>query len=467
MDRTLLLQRGARWLAALKFFADGEFFRQLFQIAMPIALQNLVMSSLGMVGGIMIGQLGDTAVAAVGLANQVYFLLQLLLFGITSGSAIFTAQLWGKRDVPNIHKVLGLCVLLGAAAGLAFMALSQAAPQAVLRLYSNDDAVIALGSEYLRIFGWSYIFIAITFSYAAVLRSTGNIRLPLLVSIAALGFNTALSYALIFGVLGLPAMGVNGAAWANLWARILECLGMLWFTYRLRTPAATPLRMIFHLDLSFIGKVMKPVLPVMLNELLWALGITTYNAIYARIGTEAFAAMNIVAAIDNMAFVFFFGVSSACSILVGNLIGADEKEKAHRYALRSLIVGLLGGLAVGGVLLLVAPYILSLYKVSATTIGYAQKILMVIAFSLWLRISNLILLLGALRSGGDTRFALVLDGFIIWLVGVPAAYLGAFVLHLPIYWVYLMVMSEEFTKWLFAMQRFFSKKWMHNLAQIV
>ncbi len=449
------------------YFADRDYFRQLIKIALPIALQNLIMSSLNMVGVIMIGQLGDTSVAAVGLANQVFFLLQLVLFGITSGSAMFTAQLWGKNDVPNIHKVLSLCVLLGLTAGLAFLSLSQLVPQMVLGLYSSDPAVIALGSEYLRIFGWSYAFVAITFSYAAVLRSTGNVRLPLLVSISALGFNTLLSYLLIFGGFGLPALGVRGAAWAALIARALECLALLWYTYRLRTPAAMPLHQLWGLDVGFVGRVLKPVLPVMFNELLWSLGITAYNAIYAHIGTEAIAAMNIVATIDNMALVLFLGISTACFILVGNLIGAGKPEKAYQYAVRTLVLSVGLSLLVSGLILSIAPLILSLYKVSPAVIGYAQRVLAIIALLLWLRVSNIIVLLGALRSGGDTRFALVLDGFIIWLMGVPLAYLGAFVLHLPVYWVYLLVMTEEFAKWVLGMWRFFSKKWIHNLAQTV
>jgi len=461
----LATPKAETWLS--RTFADRHYFRQLFQIALPIALQNLIMSSLNMVGMMFIGQLGETPVAAVGLANQVFFLLQLVLFGITSGIAIFTAQLWGKKDIPNIHKVLSLSVLLGLFAGLVFLLLTQLAPQAVLGVYTRDVQVIALGSAYLRIFGWSYLFTAVSFSYAAVLRSTGEVRLPLVVSITALGVNTLLSYVLIFGAFGLPALGVHGAAWAALLARILECLGMLWYTYRLRTPAAMPPRLLFSLDPGFVVKVLKPVLPVMLNELLWSLGITAYNAIYAHISTQAIAAMNIVYTIDNMALVFFLGLTTACAILVGNRIGAGEKEEAHLYALRTLVLAVAASLLVSGLILSLTPSILSLYKVSAEVISYAQKVLTIIALLFWLRVTNVILLVGALRSGGDTRFALVVDGFIIWLVGVPLAYLGAFAFHLPVYWVYLLVMSEEFTKAALGLWRFLSKKWIHDLARTV
>ena len=194
------------------FFTDREYYRQLVVFALPLALQNLVISSLNMVGVVMIGQLGETPVAAVGLAAQIFFLLQLVLFGINSGASMFTAQLWGKLDLPNIRKVLALAILLGLIAGSVFLGLAWLAPQAVLGIYSEDPQVVALGSEYLRIFGWAYIFFPVTFSFSMVMRSIGDVKTPMLVSTGALAFNALLSYLLIFGKLGLPALGVRGAA---------------------------------------------------------------------------------------------------------------------------------------------------------------------------------------------------------------------------------------------------------------
>jgi putative MATE family efflux protein len=450
-----------------QFFADPPYFRALFKIALPISLQYLVTNSLNMVGVIMIGQLGETSVAAVGLASQIFFLLSLLLFGITSGSAIFTAQMWGRRDISNIHKVLGLCLAMGLTAGLIFWAVAVLVPEKALGLYTNDPAVIALGSEYLRIYGWAYIFVAITFSYAAVLRSTGEVRIPLVVSMAALSFNTLLSYGLIFGKFGLPELGVRGAALAALIARILECSAILWISYRSRTPAAARLQELFGFDRLFAKKVLNPVLPVVFNELLWSLGITTYNAIYAHISTDAIAAMNIVGSIDGVAFVIFLGTSHACAILVGNQIGANEEDKAFRYGARTLVLVIALAVLMGGLVILLADDILTLYKVSAGVILYAQKVLTIIGLLFWLRASNLLLLIGVFRSGGDTRYAFFLDAGVIWLVGVPMALIGAFVLHLPVYGVYLMIMTEELVRALLCFPRFISRKWIHNLVQTV
>jgi putative MATE family efflux protein len=451
----------------LGFFNDREYYPRLYKIAIPIALQSFMMSSLNMVGVVMIGQLGAVPVAAVGLANQIFFLLTLMLFGIYTGSAMFTAQLWGIKDIPNIRKVLGLALTLGLGTGTLFLIIAEFFPVAVLSIYSQDPAVIALGSYYLRILGLSFIPYAISFCYAIVLRSTGDVQSPLIATFTSLSLNTVLSYGLIFGKLGLPALGVYGAGLAVVISRLLELVLILLLTYRKDSPAAAKLHELFSYNLEFSKKVLKPVLPVVANEILWSLGITAYSVVYARINTDSIAAMNIVASIDQMALVLFNGIGHACAIMVGNWIGAGDEEQAFRYAARSEALGMLGGLGIGALVLVSSNLILSLYKVPPDVIAYAHNALIILGLLLWLRASNMIMFIGIFRSGGDTRFALVLDGLIIWVVGVPLAFIGAFVFHLPVYWVYLLVMSEEITKWCLGAYRFFTRKWIHNLANTV
>lgn len=218
--------------ALIEFFSDKEYYRRLYKIAFPVSLQNLVTSSLNMVGWVMVGQLGAVPVAAVGLANQIFFLLNLMLFGITTGSAMFTAQLWGKRDVQNIRKVLGLALCLGLVAALLFLLIAEVFPSVALSIYSQDPAVIALGSEYLRIIGFSFPLFAISFCFAIVMRSTGDARTPLIVTFTSLTINTLVSYVLIFGRMGLPTLGVDGAAVGVLVARFVEVSLYLILTYR-------------------------------------------------------------------------------------------------------------------------------------------------------------------------------------------------------------------------------------------
>ena len=449
------------------FFSDREYFRRLVKIGVPIAFQQLIMSSLNMVGVVMIGQLGAAPVAAVGLANQIFFLLNLVLFAIGSGSAMFTAQLWGTRDIRNIRRVLGLALTLGLLIATFFLCVAEFFPEQVLSIYSKDQLVISIGSDYLRIIGFSFLLYAISFCYSSILRSTGDVHTPLIVTLISLLLNTLLSYTLIFGKFGLPSLGVQGAGIAVLCSRIVECALLLIIIYRKRSPAAGKLSEIFSYDRAFARLVLIPILPVVGNEILWSFGITAYNVIYARMGTNEIAAMNIVASIDQVAFVIFIGIGNACAIMVGNRIGAGDEAQAFRYAARSLVLSILGGILMGTILLACRDLVLSLYNVSPVVIGYAYRVLTIIGLMLWLRASNMTLFVGILRSGGDTRFAFILDGIIIWVVGVPLAFTAAFILYLPVYWVYLFVMSEEIVKWMLGVYRFRTRKWIHNLAHTV
>jgi putative MATE family efflux protein len=449
----------------IDFYRDPEYFTNIRKIALPIIVQQFMFSALNMAGVVFVGQKGETAVAAVGLANQVAFLLNLVHFGIVSGAAMFTAQFWGRRDIPNLRRVLGLCLLIAFSFSLIFLALSQFMPTRILGIYSEDPEVIQLGTNYLRIYSWTFLFLAITFSYAHVMRSTGDINTPTMISAGAMALSTFLSFALIFGKFGLPELGIEGAAVAILIARILECLTLLFIIYRRSdSPVAASLRDLTSFRLDFLRKIFHSMYPVILNELFWSLGITAYNAIYGHVSTEALATINIISAIEQVAFVIFIGISNATSVLVGNRIGAGHEEEAHLYAGRSLGLGFAGGILLGLILQLIKAPVLSLFNVSPEVIENASRVLIIVSIFLAIRTNNMTIVVGILRAGGDTRFSLFIDGIIIWLVGVPMAALGAFVFHFPVYFVYLCAMSEELTKWLIGMNRYFSRKWINNLA---
>ncbi len=450
----------------VSYYRDPDYFRELFRIGIPIAFQQLTFSLLNMVGNVLVGQRGDVAMAAVSVAGQIYFLLNLFLFGVASGSAMVTAQLWGKRDVASIRKVLALCLWLSLGISGLFLLVSECFPVQILSIYSGDPAVLALGSAYLRIMAGSFLFFAVTFSYALVLRSMGNVKLPVGVSVASLALNILLAYGFIFGRLGLPELGVVGAAWAMLISRFLECAALLLFTYLGRSPAAASWRELLSFDGRFFVQVMKPVWPVILNELLWSLGISAYNAVYGHIGTDALAAINILSSVDAVAMVLFMGISNGTSVAVGNRIGAGDADAAYRYVGRSIGLGTALALVVGAAVWLLRAPVISLYKISPQAAASAYELLTILGALLWMRMTNMTLIIGMLRAGGDTRFSLFLDGLVIWILGVPMALLGAFVLRLPVQWVYLMVMSEEATKYVLGLRRYFSRKWIHDLTHL-
>jgi putative MATE family efflux protein len=447
------------------FLGDKEFFSPLLKLWCPLALQQLIFSLLNLLSMMMIGQLGDSTVAAFGLAAQIAFLLQLLLFGVGSGSAIYVAQFWGKHDVRNIRRVLGVSLGLGLSGAAFFAFVALAIPEFALGIYSTDRAVIALGSEYLRIVGFGYLAIAITTSYAVTLRSTGQVRLPVTISVISLGLGLALNYLLIFGQFGLPALGIQGSAIGTVIARWLECAWLLATIYSRPSVAAATPREMFAFDAAFLRRVLKTILPVTVNEIVWSAGISTYNLIYGRIGTEAVAAVSIAGTIENLAYAPFVGLANAAAVMIGNRIGADEEHKAFEYAKRFWRIVILLSVGVGGIIFISADGILSFYKIDAATHLFAHTILTVTACALWVKASNMMLVVGVLRAGGDARVSAVIDVGPLWLIGIPLAAVGAFVLGLPVYWVYLLTLSDEVVKCALAGWRMFSKKWIMNLAR--
>jgi len=443
---------------------DKNFVTTMFRLASPIMLQNLIFSSLGLVDGLMIGQLGEGAVAAVGVANQIFFLVNLLLFGVTSGTAIFIAQYWGQKDIKRIQSVLGLSLTMSTAGSLVFSLAGILIPYKVLGIYSTDPQVLLMGGPYLQIVAFSYVLTAITNSYSTALRSTEHVKLPMLISLLALSLNTTLNYCLILGNFGFPALGVKGAAIATVISRVLEVGLLLFFTYRQKLPAAANLSALLNYRILPIKKFFNTILPVIATEITWSFGIATYNVVYARIGTESVAAINIAATLDRIIFVVFIGLGNACAIMIGNRIGAGEREVAIDYGKKFIQIGAIGALVFGALMMLFANPLLSLYKVSSDTIQYTFKILTVMALSLPVRSLNLILLIGILRSGGDTRYAFVVDAGSVWCIGVPLALLSAFVFNLPVYWVYPIIMTEEVVKLILGLYRFFSNKWINTLT---
>lgn len=451
---------------SLSFLRDRAFLREVWTIALPISFQQLIMASLNMVDVIMVGQLGETAIAATGLSNQVFFVLIIILFGLTSGMAIFTAQYWGRREIEPIRKVLGMSIVFSSALALAFSLAAILIPEKVLGLYTPDMDVIELGSSYLRIVGFSYIPVALATSYVAVLRTIHFVRITVIASTVALAVKTGLGYMLIFGIGGLPALGVRGAAIGTASGWSLELVLLLILVYSQKTPlAANPLTF-FNFDLSFLGRVLRTSMPAMANEMFWSVGITTYNAIYARIGTDAIAAVNINGTIEELVFVAFAGIGNACAVIVGNRIGAQKNEEAYQTVKRIATLGVLFAWTIGVIVFFARDQVTGLYDLSPGGENNVQMLLLMMGGTLWIRMFNFIVFIGALRAGGDTRFALLMEICSIWLIGVPAAYLGAFVFQLPVYFVYLMVMIEEAAKSLVSVWRFRSRRWIHDLVNV-
>ncbi len=450
----------------LSFFQDKKFLRSMLGLAIPVAFQQFISAGVNMVDVLMVGQLGESAIAALGLANQLFFLLIIFLFGITSGTAIFSAQYWGKKEIGNIYKVLGISLIIATAVGALFSLVAVFFPETVLKFYTEDQEVISLASSYLRIVGVSYVFTAIVTAYFAVLRSITLVKITVFISVIALVLKSMLGYALIFGIGIFPEFGVRGAAISTAFAWILQFILTVGLVYYRKTPLAVHPRLFFDFNRVFLAKVMKTAMPAAINEVFWSVGITVYFAVYAHISTGAIAAIQINASIEEIAFVLFIGLGNACAIMIGNKIGEGEMDLAFEYSRRFLIMIVFLAILLGiGILFLRTP-IISLYEVSIEVAENVNKLLIIFALGLWVRSINFILFVGVLRAGGDTRFAMYMEIFSVWVIGVPAALIGGFVLNLPVYGVYLLVFGEEIVKVFIMLRRYRSKKWMHNLVDI-
>lgn len=443
---------------------DKEFYKTFFKLAVPITIQHFISASLNLVDNIMVGQLGTIELAAVGLANQVYFLLLLFLLGISGGASIFVAQFWGKKDLPNIRKILGLSLLISGGASLLFFLICIFNSQAILGLFSQDRPVIELGTEYLRITSYTYLMTALTACYAAALRSTGEVKLPMRINLIAIIINTILNYLLIFGALGLPKMGVAGAAVATLFARLVETAVLLFVVYRYQYDiAAKPLQM-FQIPLALVKRFSNTAGIVVAKDLLWAFGMVLYMRIYAKLGTEVVASINIVSTVRQLIIVLFNGIAGACLVMVGNRIGAGDKTKAFLYSQRFLIItfitgGLMGGLTVLGSSLILAPY-----KISTAVFQQSHVLILMNALFLPVSVFNMVAIVGVLRSGGDTFFCLTMDLVAVYAIGMPLAILGQSVWGCPVEGVFVLISLQEIFKMALCLKRFLSRRWINNLV---
>ena len=448
-------------------FEDKKFYKSILTIALPIAIQNLISNSLNMVDTMMIGKLGVTEIAAVGLANQYFFFFALILFGINSGAGIFIAQFWGQKDVKNIRRMLGLCLITGISVASIFTIGGFYFPQQILRLFLKNLDVIKLGSNYLKIVCLSYILNTISFAYAFACRSIGKAKVPMYASIIALLSNTFLNYILIFGNFGFPRMGVEGAAIATVLARVIELILILGLIYNEKGVLAARLHELTDLSMNFIKRYFKTATPVILNEGFWALGMVMYSAAYAKIGKTELASAQIANTIQSIFLVVSMGLANSTAIMIGNKIGAKKEKLGIVYAKRFSIIAPLAGAIMGMGLFLASPLILSFFNLEAKAYNDTRGILIVMSIYMAIKVFNTTMIVGILRSGGDTKFALFLEVGSVWLVGVPLAFLGALVWRLPIYYVVAIVSLEEILKILIGVPRIISKKWMKNVISSI
>lgn len=446
-------------------FFSRDFLKKTFAIALPITLQNLITSAVNLIDVVMLGHLGDVDIAAVGCANQIYFLLTLILFGVSSGASVFMAQFWGKRDQNGVHRTMGVMFALALIISTLFTVGALFFPELLISIYSSDTAVIRSATPYLRIVGASYIITALSQTMSFACRSTGSVRLPMISSLVSIFTNIILNFILIFGLLGFPAMGLTGAAIATAIARVVEFALLYIVVYRKHLPVAAALTQLFgRLDKAFLQTYFKTTLPVLLNETLWSTGVSLYTVAYGLLGTNALASVQICSTVFNLFMVLVRGLSNACAIMIGHTIGSGDDKGALRDGTRFLVLIPIVGVLMCILLILCRPVILTFFTVTPETLDMTMELLLLQAINLIPKSFNMVIIVGLCRSGGDTLFACILDTATVWLVAVPLAFLGT-KLGFPLWGVYLCVCSEEIAKVAVGVPRILSKKWLHNVVQ--
>ena len=440
-------------------------FKSLFVIALPIILQNLMQSTVNMLDTLMVGQLGSVEIAAVGLGNQIYMLLNMVLFGISSGGAIFIAQFWGKKENSGIWKMEGVMFSFSMVIALIFTFASVFFPKFLIGLYSKDFHVIEIGARYLRIVAFSFPFFAMSFAFSMALRSTEHVKLPMVTTMISLVLNAILNYLLIFGIGFFPSLGIVGAAIATCISRIVECFILFIVAYSKKYEVASSVKNLFSFTFFEVRKFIKIAFPVIINEAIWGLGTSMHSLIMGRTSTEAISAFNITGTISQITWVFFIGVGNAAGIIIGKKIGEGNETEARKYANTLSWFMPVMAIFIGLLLIPISKFLPFMFNVEANILVQAKMMLMILMCCYPLNAFNMCWVVGICRAGGDTVFAAIIDVCFMWIIAIPLAACVAYFTNVQPYIIYICLLSEQIFKAIVGFYRIKSGKWLHNVVE--
>lgn len=444
---------------------DRRFYTNVFRLVLPMAIQNLINVGVTSTDVIMLGRVGETALSGASLANQVYFILSLLYFGLTSGACVLTAQYWGMKDTRTIEKVMGMSMRISFVAGGIFTAAALCMPHQLMQIFTSDEAVIGEGVRYLKVVAFSYLLSAFTSVYLNIIRSIEKVVIATVVYGTSLCANIILNAIFIFGLFGMPAMGAAGAALGTLCSRTIEVLIVAYYAIRKNKVVRIHAKDLFVRD-KVLGKdFFTYAFPVLLNELAWGAGMAAISAIVGHLGSSAVAAHSVAQVCRQLSMVIGFGISSATSIMIGKAIGEKKEALAKEYGAKFVRIALLCGIGGGLLILAISPLVCSLLKLTPLAKSYLMVMMVIMSYYVVGQSINTTLVVGVFRAGGDTKFGLFLDVGIMWLCSIFGAAVGAFVIGIPMPWVYILLCSDEIIKIPFSFHRYKTYKWLKNVTR--
>lgn len=442
-----------------------KFYRTVIALVIPMALQNLINVGVTAADVIMLGAVGETALSGVSLAGQVQYIMTLFLFGLTSGATVLTAQYWGRGDTDAIEKILGMAVKAAVAVTVLFAAAALIIPGRLMLIFTSDEAVIAEGIKYLRIVAFTYVMIGITQAYLYIMRSVERVIVATVIYLLSLLCNIAINAVCIFGLFGVPAMSVRGAAVGTLCARVLEVLLVAGYARLFNKEIKLRFRYVLHTDRVLFGDFMRYALPVVINEVMWGLGTAANTAILGHMGSAAVAANSVAQVARQLATVVSFGLSSAAAIYLGKMIGEKKMEHARACAKRFVILSIIMGAAGGALILAASPVATAFLSLTASAKGYLRMMFIVMSYFVIGQAFNSTMVVGIFRAGGDTKFGLVLDVSTMWCCSILCGFLAAFVFKASVPVVYVILMSDEIIKLPITTWRYRTYKWLRNVTR--
>lgn len=444
---------------------DKNFYKLLLSITLPIAAQNFITFAVSLADSLMLGVVGEVALSAANLANQLFFILMIVTFGVTSAAMVFASQYWGKDDIYSMKRIITIMLRLTAVISLVASVLAICIPETVMSWYSDDPEIIAAGASYLRIIGWAYPFYSLTNAMASVLRSAHIVKVSIVIYFTSLLVNVFLNWVLIFGNLGAPVLGIEGAAIATACARVSETIILLIYLIFFEKKIHYTVKDFFVPVKDYIGAFIKTGAPVILNEAIWSIGTSALSMIIGHISTDFVSANSIANIVWQCVWVVISGMGNATSVIIGNAIGHGEDKNLILSKAKTIVLIAFGlGIISAALLLVIRGPVINFYEVSDETKALAYDLIVSYAIVIILQSMSVQYVVGIFRGGGDTKAAAIVDVLFLWIIAIPLGAFSGFVLELSPPLVYLMLRSDEILKNIISFFHLRSGKWIKNIT---